>query len=224
MFINTALSGFEVVSPFGIVFHVPQGRKTKVKVAEGYWLVNHPNVEVEFESIEERAECDRLNEHAKLNPLQSLPKPQYLEPNATLQLDGYATRYPVIVVNPQGLLQEPHPEYHFGAKPMNLVLDKALIRQVVEEFHAALNAPYQEELGKSLVNGDESAETMEVELDVEMTDAELEALTNPDVPQDSLSAEEPLEEPAAPLADAPEATPAAKGKGAKRGAVKDEDI
>lgn len=140
MYVNAPLHAVDAVSPFGSVFHVPQGFRTQVAVEDGYWLTKIQALEIEFESLEERATCEQLLALQELNPLRAIPKPQNLTPNATLQLDGYATRYPVIVVNPQGLLQDPVPEYYFQNPTVNLVVDTEALRQIVKQCISELTA------------------------------------------------------------------------------------
>lgn len=190
MYLNSPYAAKDFISPFGSTFHVPQGFKTHVPVEEGYWLSKIPDLEVTFESDAEFEECQRLLALAKLNPLKGIPKPQQVTPNATLQLDGYATKYPVVVVNPQGLLQYPVPEFHFGNPTVNLVFDKAMVRQVFEEFQAALSNPTLDYDDTPSYEVGAGPLPVEPELTVEgpvpptpteeLTDAQLEELTNPE--------------------------------------------
>lgn len=248
MYLNSPYAARDFISPFGSTFHVPQGFQTHVSVEEGYWLSKIPDLEVTFESDAEFEECQRLLALAKLNPLKGIPKPQQVTPNATLQLDGHATKYPVVVVNPQGLLQYPVPEFHFGQPTVNLVFDKAMVRQVFEEFQAALSNPsldYGEDEFAPGALEDGPAPELTVEGPVpptpveELSDAQLEELTNPE-PADTaapevggseFSPEAPGEDSTSEEAGAtpPDETEApateSKGRGrTRRGGINDEDI
>lgn len=246
MYLNSPLAPRDFVSPFGANLHVPQGFQSRYNVCDAYWLADHPDLEVRFESDLEKHECEKIRAEQKLNPLRSLPKPQHLTPNATLQLDGYSTRHPVIVVNPQGLLQEPNPEYYFDKKPvLNLIFDKDMMRKVVEEVLAAATADIDgnEDIDLNLLG--QVPDVTDIE---NVTDDDLEALTKPDdsdetgdgpvasevtesEPEsgsakedatagddDQAQAEEPvIGEDEAPVVES-------KGKGRRRAGINDEDI
>lgn len=229
MYLSTSNAVGEFTSPFGSRVTIVRGMVTELPVDEAYWLYGHPEIEVTFADDAERDRCYELQDLAKLNPLKGVPKPQQLTPNATLQLDGYSTRIPVIVVNPVGLMAEYQGEYNFQQPQVNLVFDKAMVRQVMEEFQAALYAG-PEELPE--VPGIEA-----------LSESELEKLTNPEPPQEEAVPEfaspettgelaspddapdvgAPSEEPTESLADTDPTSSKGKGKG-RRGAISDEDI
>jgi hypothetical protein len=160
-------------------------------------------------------------------------------------MDGYSTRHPVIVVNPQGLLQEPSPEYGFEKKPvLNLVFDRDMMRQVVEEVISSMGADsIEDEIAGWAVGNDSPATELE-----SVTDDDLEALTKPDesdeprdgtvAPEtnepefesgsaiesatDSVDDQAQAEETAAEGTEAPVVE--SKGKGRRRAGINDEDI
>ena len=140
MYVSTDHPIGEYISPFGSRFTLAPGRRTHVSVEDGFWLANHAHITIHFESPEEEAKCAELNHRSHLNPLGAVPRPQYGNPNATLHMEGYAERIPVLVVNPVGLLAEQQPTYGFGTPNVSLILDKDMIRQVVEDIVAATNA------------------------------------------------------------------------------------
>lgn len=138
MYLQTSSPVGEFTSPFGSRMLIPPGMVTEVSVEQGYWLVGHPEITVEYIDAAEQAKCEAVVILANKNPLRGVPQPQYLTPNATLLLDGHSTRYPVIVVNPQGLVSEYQGTYEFGKPELNLVFDREMIREVFKEFQAAM--------------------------------------------------------------------------------------
>lgn len=242
MFITTTSAVGEFTSPFGSRVNIPKGHVTEMSVEQGYWLLGHPEIDVDFESPSEYDRAIELQRLAKFNPLKGVPQPQHLQPNATLQLDGHSTRYPVIVVNPIGLLAESPQEYRFCEPIVNLVLDKAMIRQVFNEFKYALendtDEPEPEIETPDEFPGDPLPEapvesTPEIET---LSESELEKLTNPETPATEDGGTEPVGEEAPaegstsgasepPTEGEEEQSSEPKGKGrGRKTAISDEDI
>lgn len=199
MYVTSQNAVGEFTSPFGSRIELPKGHVTELHVDQGYWLVGHPEVTVTFESEAEEARCVELKRLAEFNPLKGVPQPQHLTPNATLQLDGYATRHPVIVVNPVGLMVENPAGYNFTQPTVNLVLDKEMVRQVFAEFQAAWKDATPDTDG--------------------MTDEQLDILTQP---EDISSDEAPGPSTKSDGGDLPEGK--GRGRGRKSGAVDEDDI
>lgn len=239
MFITTTSAVGEFTSPFGLRVNIPKGHVTEMPVEQGYWLLGHPEIDVDFESPSEYDRAIQLQELAKRNPLKGVPQPQHLQPNATLQLDGHSTRYPVIVVNPVGLLAENPSEYSFQQPVVNLVFDREMVRQVFNEFQAALqDAPRPEINSPDDLPEDPHPETpVETTPEIEtLSESELEKLTNPETPATEDGGTEPVGEEAPAEGSTSEASepptegeeeqsaePKGKGRGRKT-AISDEDI
>ncbi|MBK8184199.1 MAG: hypothetical protein IPK63_15715 [Candidatus Competibacteraceae bacterium] len=132
MFVSTAKSGVERISPFGVRLAIPQGAQMAVPVEDGYWLTQHDDVTVTFEDDAEREKCEGYLAHFAKNPLRPLPRPATTSPNATLAMDGSAERHPVVVVNPVGLFAE-NQASPFAPPQVAFVPDAEMLRDIVRQ-------------------------------------------------------------------------------------------
>jgi len=141
MHVSTKVPTGDFVSPFGSLLTIPQGVTKELDVESYYWLIDNPSVTIQFVDSEEETRAKALVEQSKLNPLKPLNAPDYLGPNATLQMAGGATRHDVIVVNPVGLLADKQTGYEFGAKPqVTLFATPEMIKDVVKQVILELNS------------------------------------------------------------------------------------
>jgi hypothetical protein len=118
----------EFTSPWGHRVNIALGQQTTRKVQDIYFLEGRPNIEIEWDSPEEKLEAQTLREEDNAKVLRNVPLPVEKQANATVNVPDEALYdVPVLIVNPVGLFTP----YSAHQRQSSIKLDPDQLRDVV---------------------------------------------------------------------------------------------